>query len=355
MNIIILLNSLEGGGAEKVVLDLCSSFKEEGDKVDLILLYKSNYYREPEGINVIYLMEEKPKNILIKIFSIFVLALKLKNVIKKIETESKTDLFFSHLPFSNYITWLIGIKNHFAVVHSVYSNKYKSKLKRRLISFIHKNKKLIAVSQNVKKDLINNFSLKEKDIKVIYNPINIDKIIKLSKEPIEYNKPYIIHVGRFNKIKRHDILLKAYNETNLKDYYDLVLLGDGKERDNIRSLIKNLNIQSKVKLLGWQSNPYKWIKNASLLVLSSDSEGLPMVLIESLICNTPIVSTNNGGAQEIMIDELSNFLVPVGDYIKLAKKMDIAIKHYPSIKKSYYERFNPKKIISQYKGLMDEF
>ena len=355
MNITILLNSLEGGGAERVVLDLCYAFKNEGDNIKLILLYKNNYYKEPDGIDLIYLMKNKPKSKFMKLFSIIFLTWKLKKVCSNIDKTSDIDLFFSHLPFSNYIAWLAGIKNHFAVIHSIYSKKYNSFLKRKLISLIHKNKKLITVSNGAKIDLIKNFNLKDKNIKTIYNPVNIEKIKILSKESVDYNKPYIVHVGRFSKVKRHDILLKAYNKTKLKENYDLLLLGDGEEKENIKSLIKELNLTNKVKILGWQENPYKWIKNASLLVLSSDYEGLPTVLIESLICNTPIVSTDcESGPREIMVEELSKYLVKLGDCEDLAKKMDLAIEDYPSIKESYYEKFNPKKIITRYKELKHE-
>lgn len=355
MNIAILINSLESGGAQKVVLDLCYAFKKAGDNVNLILLYKNNIYEEPLDINIIYLMNSIPNNKIHKFTSIFRLARKLKKVIKDIENKGKIDLFFSHLPFSNYVAWLANVKNHFAVIHNTYSKIYTSTPERRIISLIHRNKKLITVSKGIKMDLIKNFNLDENHIKVIYNPFNIERIKILSKEKINYNKPYIIHVGRFSKQKRHDILLKAYKETKLKEYYDLLLLGDGEERETINNLIKALNLKEKVKLLGWQKNPYKWIKNASLLVLSSDYEGLPTVLIESLICNTPIVSTDcESGPKEIMVGELRKYLAKVGDYKDLAKKMDLAIKDYPKIKESYYEKFRIENVVLQYKALKDE-
>ena len=100
---------------------------------------------------------------------------------------------------------------------------------------------------------------------------------------------YIINVARFSVQKRHDILIKAYAKANIE--HKLVLMGttdktnDEKNFSNIKNLIKELGLENQVIFTGFISNPYSWIKNADLFVLSSDLEGLANVLVESLIVN----------------------------------------------------------------------
>ena len=150
-----------------------------------------------------------------------------------------------------------------------------------------------------------------------------------------------------NGVKNQALLLKAY--ARLKTDLHLVLLGKGNQEENLKKLAKKLNIENKVHFLGWQSNPYKYIKNAKLFVLSSNVEGFGNVLVESLILNTPVVSTNcPSGPNEILVDELSNYLAEVGDENSLKEKMELALNHYPKIEDKYYKKFDYLNIAKEY-------
>jgi len=351
MTKVFLINSLSDGGAERVVLSLCKGFVSQGDDVYLILVYKADAYELPNGVNVYYLFENKPKSKMEKLLLLPKAVKILKEVITLIEKDNTIDLFTSHLQLSNYIAWLSKVKKHYGVIHSNYSKKYTGTMKV-LVSMILKYKKLVTVSKGVKDDLVANFGLNKNDIVTIYNPFDINSIREKSTETIKYQKPYIIHVGRLLKVKRQDLLIDAYNYSNIKDKYDLLFLGDGEESNTIELQIQKLELEQKVKLLGWQSNPYKWIKSASLFVLCSEYEGLPTVLIESLICNTPVVSTDcKSGPSEILIDDLAEYLVPVSDMIALSEKIEKALENYPSIEPKYYDRFRINSIVREYKKL----
>ena len=168
-----------------------------------------------------------------------------------------------------------------------------------------------------------------KTIQTIYNPFDIEEIREKAEEKIDLNFDYIINVGNLTKVKNQALLLKAYSklDTNLH----LVLVGKGNQETNLKNLAKKLGIEKKVHFLGWQSNPYKYIKNAKLFVLSSNVEGFGNVLVESLILNTPVVSTNcPSGPNEILVDELSQFLAKDNneDYIKHLNALKIYAKMY---------------------------
>ncbi|UJF18227.1 glycosyltransferase [Vibrio sp. SS-MA-C1-2] len=140
---------------------------------------------------------------------------------------------------------------------------------------------------------------------------------------------YLIHIGRFVKQKRHDILFQAI--ANMENKLPVVILCHKPEK--AMALAKKFNIEDRLIFPSFQKNPYPWIKNAKALLLSSDFEGLPTVLIESLICDTPVVSTDcPHGPKEILLNEQEEFLVHRENFVNLALKTDKILKQPPNIK-----------------------
>lgn len=178
---------------------------------------------------------------------------------------------------------------------------------------------LVAVSESCKKDLIDNFGLKEDKIKVIYNPFFLEVIKSRAKEDIGhfsciFQNPTIITAGRLSKQKGHWYLLRIFKELKKKHpELRLVILGDGELKEYLVSLSKALDLQTfvwdknqctdeyDVYFLGHQENPYKFFSRAKMFVLTSLWEGLPSVLIEALACGLPVISTDcPSGPREIL-------------------------------------------------------
>lgn len=174
--------------------------------------------------------------------------------------------------------------------------------------------KIVVVSEIIKNDLIVNYELPEEKIIVIYNGINLVKVLDNSKEKVddvnfEKNK-VIINVGRMTYAKGQWHLLRVLSK--IKEEIPnilLVIIGDY-EKDNMEPIltriIERFNLHENVKLLGYRSNPYKYMKNSDLFVLTSIFEGFGAVLVESLAVGTPIISTACGGPNEILIEGESN-------------------------------------------------
>ena len=100
----------------------------------------------------------------------------------------------------------------------------------------------------------------------------------------------------------------------------MAILGEGKDRGTLEKLAKELGISDKVAFLGFQKNPFKYMKRATVFVLSSLHEGFGNVLVEAMACGTPVISTNcKSGPSEIIEDGKSGILVPVSDYQSLSK------------------------------------
>jgi glycosyltransferase involved in cell wall biosynthesis len=217
-----------------------------------------------------------------------------------------------------------------------------------------KDKQIITVSKGIEKDWLSNIKISPKFIETIYNPIDFEFIKNNSIEKLDINYQYILHIGRFVKEKRHDLLLRAFEKINDKDI-KLVLLGTGK-KDKIEKDIKLLKLENRVIVKGFDKNPYKWMKNAKLLVLSSDHEGLPTVLIESLVCGTTVVSTDcPSGPSEILEGRMSNYLVPVNNIGSLAEKINFALKN-KMFESDYIEdlqKFNYTNVIDKYINIIE--
>ena len=218
------------------------------------------------------------------------------------------------------------------------NKKYYKSLFRRLKEhsrhkFLYNNSNMIAVSEGVMSDILD-FGVKPKSIVPIYNPFNT-KEIRSEANKFDDKIPkekYIVNVARFSAQKRHDILIQAYAKSNID--HKLVLMGttdkpaDEENLKKIKKLINDLGIHNQVIFTGFVTNPYPWVKNADLFVLSSDHEGLANVLVESLILNTMVVSTNCPfGPSEVLTGKLSDFLSPIGDVDALSTNIVKALNN----------------------------
>jgi glycosyltransferase involved in cell wall biosynthesis len=225
--------------------------------------------------------------------------------------------------------------------------------KKRSLQKIYNGLNIITVSDGIKDDLLTIIEIKPQSIQTIHNPIDREHITRLALEPNPVQEDdYIIHVGRFDPAKRHDILLKAFALSNLNT--KLVLVGDGSERDKIIAWIDTFGLHDKVIMCGFIQNPYPIIKNAKLLLLSSVHEGFGVVIVEALMLGTPVVSTDcKSGPNEIMTGSLAAYLVSVNDVEKLSETLQ-RIYHNPYvIPNTLMDQFLPATIVRSYMDLME--
>ncbi len=350
-SIVLIIDSLVNAGAENTNIRLAKMFQKSGYIVHLVILKDNIDLTIPSNIILHKLNYKKTKTLFRdKIFS-----KKLKDTLNSINNKK---LILGSLGLSHKL--MNFIDQEFIFYYVLHGNTTKAKLskkrgikkvlKKKEIQRLYSNKRIITVSNGVKDDILS-LGIKVKSIQTIYNPFDFEEIKEKAKEKleIEFPKNYIVHVGRFAKVKRHDILLKAFSKiknSNMK----LILIGDGEEKENIKQLIKELKLESKVILTGFLENPFPIIKKAKLLVLSSENEGFGNVLIEALILNTNIVSTNTLGAQEIMKGELSNQVCKINDENDLTQKVQSSLKNNILLEK-YCQPFKEKPIIKKYLSL----
>jgi glycosyltransferase involved in cell wall biosynthesis len=331
------LPALYGGGAERIFLNLASGFAQKGFNVDLVLAEATGPFLAdvPRSVNVVelhrkrlaamrtiagipalvrYLRQARP-SVLVSALQANVVALWAKWVskipLRVVISEHNT---FTHQirQFPRGMRWLV------------------LGLTRGLYPWADK---IIAVSKGVADDLANAISIPVKSIQVIYNPVVTSEIRAKAAEPchhpwfLDQEVPVILSIGRLTEQKDFETLIHAFAVVRRYRKTRLVILGEGEKRHSLESMIRNYRLQEDVLLPGFVANPYAYMKQSSLFVLSSKWEGLPTVLIEALYCGARIIATDcPNGPREILCDGLYGDLVPVGCVTDLAQAIENGLR-----------------------------
>lgn len=340
----VVLNSLNGAGAQKTLLTLASNIHALGAEVDCFIVNgQKNDYEVEAGLGAMF-MEGN--------------SLQEKQQWLKAYTAANTyDLIVTSQP--EYYTSAIAGQTYCSVHHtpSSWNERPTWKFWRRYQWMkrdreLYQGKRLIALSEGIKEDLVNNLQCNAEDVIVINNPFDIEGI--RARAASDDNLPdfeYIVYVASLTERKRHADLLEAFALLSNKSI-NLVLVGKGANERRLRKLAEKLNITSRVIFWGWDANPYRLVKHARLAMLASRAEGLPRVVVESMALQTPIVSTDcRSGPREVLTGVFAPFLVPVGDYRAMAKAMERALEDYPEIPEDFVARFDGQFIARQYLNL----
>lgn len=350
------------GGVERVLLNILSSLDKNKFDIKLGLQYEDENIFEneiPDNINYKYMLskdkikktleiKKKKKNLFYKLYYSFLLK-KERKIIKEKYLEFSKDrdviIDFKNSDYARVTSQETNSKRVCWYHGSIKTtNTYKKNPKKHRKN-LNKYHKIIVICDDMKKEMIEMFPELENRIERIYNPFDFKKIKKMAeysfyltkKEKKLINERYIVAVSRLDYIpKGYPTLLKAFKlakENGLKE--KLYIVGEGADRIKIQNKITELSLENEVVLLGLQKNPYIWIKNAELFVHSSKNEGLPTVLIEAMILDIPIISTDCPvGPREILEGGKNGVLLEVGDYQAMAKKINQLIKNI-EIRKQY--------------------
>lgn len=320
-NVIFFIGSLQAGGTEaKLARNFLPLLKNRGKmNPKLLLLKDQGEFLEvlPDGIEKTSLNETAGTN-LIKIIP------RLRDALRKL----RADVVISCMWYPAIISCLArkyGRLNFRHIVHDTTNmteyvkyefqkEKYK-RLKLYLMKKAYRDAdKVIVVSRGERDDLVDNFMIPSTSIKVIYNPITIEKICRMSGEEtdIPRNKPIIVSVGRLIFSKGFDVLLNAFQKVRSKIDCRLLILGKGEEKERLEALCNTLNIREDVTFLGFHHNPFKFMKEAQLFCTATRYEGLGNALIEAMALGLPVIATDcRYGPGETLEDGKYGILVPV--------------------------------------------
>jgi len=242
--------------------------------------------------------------------------IKKVNKIRKIKREYNIDVSISLLKGANLINVLSKQKEIILTSErnmiSSYGTGPIKKIIQRFIS--NSSNKVIALSEGVKYDLVNMFHIQSSKIITIYNPIDLEYIKNNQNEEVmDYTfikeNIYIINIGRLTTQKGQINLLKSFKILISKyENLRLLILGDGELRNDLKNFIINEKLDNTVTLLGFKSNPFPYLNNSNIFVLSSLYEGFGNVLLEAMACKLPIISTDCFSGPREIISPNSDFL-----------------------------------------------
>lgn len=317
MNIGILTLSLKRGGAERVA-SLVSRYLAERHKVYTILFDTAAGFDYPAGGEVIDLKLPEPKgrNPLVR----FVKTTLAVPRLKRLKCQLNLDVMLSFQDPANISNILAQTPDCKTVlgVHEDKSYRQVRDLQRRGTEFLirklyRRADRLIAASRGAGQTMTEKFGVPTEKIRVIYNPVDPEEIRKLSEvpisEPCEFlNSPkgsVVMAVGRLTLPKGHWHLIRAFRRVReVVPNARLVILGDGELSDYLVDLTKKLGLSDCVFFPGFKTNPFQYLRQADVFVLSSLWEGFGNVILESLAVGVPVISTDvRSGPREILAPE----------------------------------------------------
>lgn len=327
MTFALVLSSLAGGGAERAMLRLAAAFKRRGHRTHVIALDPALEHEIPAGIELHTLNARRG------LLGTWLAARALRALYRRLGLGADC-VTVSTLPYADQVALGARLPNLWCRITNTLSaevadlrRRSPGKAARRLARYrrMYEARNLVAVSEGVAADLKGGVGLQRARIVRIYNGFDLDEIRAAAArpEPDLPRESFVMHVGRFMPQKRHDLLLDAWRLAGLP--HKLVLLAADSKA--LQDLISEKELNSKVLVAGFRPNPYPWMRAAELLVLSSDREGMPNVLVEALACGTRVVSTDcPSGPREVLRGAQARWLVPCGDAPALAEAMRAALQ-----------------------------
>ena len=338
-DVFLAINNLHGGGAEQVVLQLAKHWKGAGTAKILVAEKKGELLREvPDDIEVI----EVGVPLALSNTMSFVRRL------QEIFADHQPSAIISHMTAMNRMLLrarvlgalprpLIVVEHNNAKRNAMRAGLSLALMRIETSLLYRRADALVGVSQGVLDSVRKHFYLPKKQGQVIHNPIDVRAIKKRSKrrpeeplaEQIEtVNRPLYLGVGRLVLQKDFATMLAAFSKLPEGRRGTLLILGEGPLRTDLETLIAELDLEGQVLMPGFVQNPWWYMAQADLFVLSSQWEGYPTVLIEAMASGTPFLATNCPYGPSEMIEAFqSGTLVDMNDPVSMAAQMQELVQN----------------------------
>lgn len=351
ISVIFILPDLETGGAERIVTTIANHLSRDKFESKILLLRKEGGYLKllKDDVEIIDIKTERIRH-------------SLKPILKEIYRR-KPDIVFSGFGEVNaYMSLFIKLfpqVKFIARETNVVSQHVTKKEIKFFYSFYNNYHQIIAQSDDMMNDLINNFKVSRSKIIKINNPVDFDfineKLLNSNKpESFRYNYKNVVAIGNLSARKGFDNLLKVFSRLKNENII-LHILGDGKDREILHQMKDFLGLRN-IIFHGRQENPYQFLKYADLFILSSRYEGFPNVLLEAGACGTYSLANNcPGGINEIIQNDINGEIGNINNHEDFAQKIRLILQqNYDKewIINSIKSRFSKEIILDNYEKVL---
>jgi glycosyltransferase involved in cell wall biosynthesis len=323
MQLTLIIHSLSAGGAERVMSIMANYWVKKGWQITLLTFNDITtppfYTLDSRIVHIPLGIASQSPNPIIGIWK----NLQRIQILRAAISASKPNAVISFLDTTNILTLLATRGLNIAVLVSERNEpgKYQTRVWQQLRHWIYPfADKIIVQTERAKKHFYSNL---ESYISVIYNPVLLPPYNKDTFSEQLLNEKSLIAIGRLEQQKGFDLLLRAFEQ--LKDTYadwKLTILGEGSLRAELETLRNQLGLAQRVHLPGRVKNPYEFLHQADIFVMSSRFEGFPNALCEAMASGLPVISTDCPcGPREIIRHEVDGILVPNEDVSALAAAM----------------------------------
>lgn len=358
----LLLPSLGGGGAERVVLDLAGAFAERGVRTELVLATarrEATGWSRCEVASGVTVVELNARRMATAIPALIGYLRRRRPVVLLSTLEHANAAAALAVRAAPGVRWVLREAN--TVEQEVTSDGLRGRALRWAMRHGYRGAAVaVAVSSGVARSLVDDLGVRPERVRVIENPAITPRLQASASAPCEHPwfapdaPPVVVAMGRLAAQKRFDTLIRAFARARRRTPCRLVVMGEGPERTRLEALADELGVASDVELSGWIREPFGRLARAGAFVLSSAWEGMPNVLIQARALGLPVVATDcPSGPAEILDGGLEGRLVAVGDVSAMADAIVAALatpNRPPSA--AWRSRFELEAVAKRYLGTL---
>lgn len=365
MKIAQFTNTVDGGGAETLMLSLTQQLLERNHEVEIHAFDDSWIIQRCKDLKLPHFTLRQSFKNYHSVYMLPVWGVKHGSVLK----QRNIDVLHSHV----YGATLRGAAaaayahiTHVATQHDNHSVTDKMSRCRWLNVAGALGTKIVLISKQMM-DVYVGYCVKEKYCSFVHNGVDGDKFKFNSRARVMIREQYgvsanttlFVAPGRLQHIKGFDVLIKAVNKLKYKDF-NLFILGEGPERTNLENMVKEYGLNKKVKFIGAVNNVEDFLSAADVFTLASRNEGLPCSIIEAMFASLPIVTTSVGGNKELVIDSKNGYTSPSENANTLANNLSMLINNHEGIRQhmaveshNHARNFTLEKMTSNYLKLFE--
>ena len=361
VSVAMFLPSLDGGGAERVFVDLANEFSALGLRIDLVLASASGPYLDEVDPSVKIVDLGAPR-----------VARALPGLVSYLRKQ-RPEVLISGLEHANVVAalavfvarvgirYIVSVRSVPAAVHRETPSlrgRLLLKLSRAIYRFADA---IIANSRAAAAEIARAQPAVSGKLHVIYNPLNLALLQRLGDERLDHPwlaagvPPVVLSVGSLTRLKDFPTLLKAVATLRTTGREcRLVILGEGPERGDLEALARDVGLQEALYMPGFVRNPFSWMRHAAAFVSSSLTEGCPNALMQALACGTAVVATDcDGGSADILERGRWGRLVKVGDECAMAAALSdvLSASEHPDVRSRAAE-FGLRRVALEYLAVL---